>query len=394
MTDVDLDGLDLASGMVLGNVPESEVRVWNCSAESPLAAVEAEILKGLLKPPCLVSFSGGRDSSAILAVATDVARREGLALPIPISARFAAAETDESAWQELVVSHLKICDWERVYIDDELDLLGSAGSDYLARHGLRYPPNTHFQDPLLRRAVGGSLLSGAGGDELFEPHRWGRAAMVLAGKVPVKRSDLLVVGAALAPRPVRSRVYHRGEDIAPPWLLAPGRRALLRRFHKWYGADSIRYERHMDWWRRSRYINHGQHSLELIATDHNVQFVAPFSSGRVMHALADDIGRVGFANRSAAVKHLFGHLVPKATIERRTKASFSGPLVGASTRAFAAVADPTGLVSEQWVNFGELRRAWHQDQVDIRSLPVLQICWLDSHRRGSTPIQSTGPTSR
>ena len=41
-------------------------------------ALEAAVLPALQRPPCLVSFSGGRDSSAVLAVAADVARRHGL----------------------------------------------------------------------------------------------------------------------------------------------------------------------------------------------------------------------------------------------------------------------------------------------------------------------------
>ena len=41
------------------------------------------MLRALRRPPCLVSFSGGLDSSALLAVATAVARREGLDDPVP-----------------------------------------------------------------------------------------------------------------------------------------------------------------------------------------------------------------------------------------------------------------------------------------------------------------------
>ena len=70
----------------------------------PSAALERAVLPALLRPPCVVSFSGGRDSSLVLAAAVAVARSEGLAAPIPITVRFpASAESDEQEWQERVV---------------------------------------------------------------------------------------------------------------------------------------------------------------------------------------------------------------------------------------------------------------------------------------------------
>ena len=61
---------------------------------SPRAALEAVVLRALLRPPCLVSFSGGRDSSLVLAIASDVARRHGLPLPVPATNRFPGRAPD------------------------------------------------------------------------------------------------------------------------------------------------------------------------------------------------------------------------------------------------------------------------------------------------------------
>jgi hypothetical protein len=374
--DVALDDLDVAGGMVFGSLPRGEPWLEQGECDSPRQAIEAFVLDGLQRAPCLVSFSGGRDSSALLALATAVADREGLPRPVPITARFQVEETNEDEWQQLVLEHLGITEWIRVELTEELDLLGPAGSGFLSRHGLRYPQNVHFQEPLLRTASGGSLLSGAGGDELFEPHRWARAADVLARSVPMRRSDLLVVGAALSPRMIRARVHHRGQLEVPDWLRLSGRRRLLRRLHVWLGEDAVRYDAHLDWWRRSRYINHGQRSLELLAEDHGVTFIAPFSEERVMRAMAADRGRLGFPSRASAMHYLFADLLPQATIERQSKASFDSPLVGPATRAFAEVADPTTVLSEDLVDMGALRRAWQREQIDIRSLPALQLCWL------------------
>lgn len=135
----------------------------------------------LLRQPCVVSFSGGRDSSAVLAVAVRLARREGLALPVPVTMRFADAEdTHESDWQELVIRHLGLKEWVRLDLTDELDLLGPISTDVLLRHGLLWPPNSFAHLVILREAPGGSLLTGLDGDGVFGNWRY-RAAFT--GKI-------------------------------------------------------------------------------------------------------------------------------------------------------------------------------------------------------------------
>lgn len=376
MTDVRLDEVDLAGGMILGSVEGAGGWTGTAGPDRPIEAVEAVVLAGLVRPPCLVSFSGGRDSSALLAVAVQLAKREGLDAPVPITARFPGEETDEAEWQELVIRHVGAPDWIQVEMTEELDLLGEWGTSSLRRLGLRYPPNLHFQVPLLRRAEGGSLLSGAGGDELLVPHRWARAGQVLSGTVRLRPVDALVVGVALAPRPIRVRMHQGWRPPLPSWLSTEGRRVVQRRLFRWVGADPARYDEHLAWWRNSRYLTHGQRSLELLAEDHGVAFLAPFSETRVLRALAKDRGGAGFASRTEAMRYLFGDLLPEELIGRRSKASFLSPLVGPMTRAFASEADPEGVISADLADYAHLRQAWHEEAVDIRSLPALQACWL------------------
>src|SRR5690242_21596158 len=93
------------------------------------------VREAVLSGPTFVSFSGGRDSSAVLAAATSVARREGLSLPIPVTIRASEApESDESDWQETVVRHLGVENWIKVEIDDELDAVGHYARRGLERH--------------------------------------------------------------------------------------------------------------------------------------------------------------------------------------------------------------------------------------------------------------------
>ena len=70
----------------------------------------------------------------MLAVATHVARRDGLPEPVPITRVFPqVSESDENEWQEAVVRHLGLADWQRVVIEDELDVIGPIATQHLAR---------------------------------------------------------------------------------------------------------------------------------------------------------------------------------------------------------------------------------------------------------------------
>ena len=140
----------------------------------PRVALEHVVGEALRNPPCGVAFSGGRDSSAVLAIATHVARREGLADPVPITRVFPdAPAADEGQWQELVVGHLELADWQRVSIHDELDVVGPLAAAHLVEHGVVWPPMIHADVPLLGSLRGGSLIDGEGGDEVLgvDAHR-------------------------------------------------------------------------------------------------------------------------------------------------------------------------------------------------------------------------------
>lgn len=92
---------------------------------SPRRALELVVLKALERPSCIIDFSGGRDSSLVLAVATHVARREGLPLPVPRTNRFPLEPaSNEDEWQELVIRHLGLEDWEVCRLTGELDIIG------------------------------------------------------------------------------------------------------------------------------------------------------------------------------------------------------------------------------------------------------------------------------
>ena len=80
--------------------------------------------------------------------------------------------TRENEWQEPVIASLGLADWERVELDQDLDLLGSLATGILDRHALYYPANAHSMVPIARLAAGGTFLTGIGGDEVLGEWRW------------------------------------------------------------------------------------------------------------------------------------------------------------------------------------------------------------------------------
>jgi asparagine synthase (glutamine-hydrolysing) len=145
----ELPALEIATGIVFG-APARPAPLD--ASQPPSAALAAAVRPAVLRGPCYVSFSGGKDSSAVLAAAVAVARREGLADPVPVTIRAADEPlSDESEWQERVLAHLGLGDWIRVEVRDELDAVGPYAARALERHGLLWPFNVHFHAPMLSR---------------------------------------------------------------------------------------------------------------------------------------------------------------------------------------------------------------------------------------------------
>jgi Asparagine synthase len=211
-------GIELATSLVAGADPTRPVlRSCSVTASELPAVLERVLVRSLRRPPCVVAFSGGRDSAGMLGLAARAARRHGLPLPIPATYRFPGIpDVDENAWQDTVVRHLGLEDWVRLDVTDELDLVGPVAAPLLRRFGPLWPPNSHFAGLLAPHARGGTFVTGVGGDELLEPSAQ-RAARVLMARTRPGVGDLRTVAAALAPRAMRLRRAQR--HVTPlPWL--------------------------------------------------------------------------------------------------------------------------------------------------------------------------------
>ncbi len=161
---------DVLFGFVGGEQPHhlEDLRV---RGPAPRAALEGILAEELSQQRCLVSFSGGRDSSALLAVALDVARRHGLPEPAAFTLRYPGdAGAEESAWQQLVIDHLRPAAWEIVEVaPGSAEFLGPVGTASLKSNGMLWPPALHLETGWLGLCAGTTIITGEGGDENPRP---------------------------------------------------------------------------------------------------------------------------------------------------------------------------------------------------------------------------------
>ena len=335
------------------------------------------MLEALQRRPCAVSFSGGRDSSAVLAVAVAAARRHGLDPPVPITIRWPhAPEADESRWQELVVRHLGLTEWEIVDGSRHLDSLGETATGVLRRHGLLFPPSAYMQRLLFAAARGGAVMTGLGGDQLLGEWRWQRAADVLARRAAPRPRDLAVLGNWLAPRGVSAAVTRRRAGAGIPWLRPAARQAVADAVRAERAAEPRTWAPRVAWLGRRRALAHSRRTTALLAGDEDAICVHPLLDPRVLSALAAAGGRFGWGGRTATMRALFADLLPDAVVERAGKAGTKRAFDGPRTREFVAAWDGAG-VDPAIVDPAALRRAWEPgDARSGRAELQLHAAWL------------------
>ena len=373
-----LTSLELASGMLFGDGPGTASGLPSPRpGETAFSALEGACVPALRRGRCFVSFSGGRDSSLVLAAAASAARRHGLPLPIPITNRFPdVGHTHEHEWQELAVRELGVDEWVRLELTDELDVLGDLATRGLRRHGLLWPFNVHFHAPMFDVARGGTLLTGIGGDEALGSSRWARPIAVLRGKQRPEPRDLLRVGLLYAPRAIRRAVIARRCPEPFPWLTEHAARALVGD----WAADRAREPRSLRARLRRlpdrRAIREGVASLDLLAADAGTSVGHPLLDRAFLGAVAAAGDGAGWQDRSLAMRALFDGVLPTPLLERTSKARFDGVFFGSRSRNFADGwdEDPPDI---QVVDRQALTRTWAEPEPDAHSFLLLQAAWLD-----------------
>jgi asparagine synthetase B (glutamine-hydrolysing) len=357
------DELEVLANLMLGPDENAEP-LGAANGGDARGALDRVLAEALARPPCFVSFSGGRDSSAVLALACDTARRHGLAMPIPATMRFPAVPlSDETRWQELVLKRVGLRA-EIVTMTDELDALGDAATDVLRRHGLRWPFNAYMHRPLIKLARGGTILTGVGGDELL-------------GTTAPRRSPRQLTVAAL-PRALRAEIVRRWRPPdRSPWLTPGGQARVDRALASEEVASPYRWDRALRRWYASRAFAAMNGTLALIAAPHDVVVLNPLLDRQVLAELAELAGRRGFPSRTEAMQLLCGELLPEQILSRPTKAAFGAALWGPAAREFLSSWSGDG-VDLRYVDPDRLKAELQAKDPDVRGTLLLHQAWLSS----------------
>ncbi len=343
------------------------------------AALDAAILPALRRTPCVVMFSGGRDSSLVLARAVALARQEGLPTPVAVTLEFpGAALSAELAWQELVIRHVGISDWERIEVRDQHDMVGPLAQGVYRDLGQVYPALAHCRELVLQRARGGAMLTGEGGDEMLGGGRGHTAAYLLRRGGLARPRTYRKLATELSPRPVRRRRARQAFDGRWPWLRPDALAEAVRLVVEDSARVPLGFEESI-WASLDR---RGQHALNqtvrLLAERHDVVSVEPLLDRAFAAAWVREWSVLGPTNRAQAMTRLGGDVVPEPVIRRRTKALFNETVIRPASRAFAESWDGSG-VDHELVDPEVLRAAWLAEFPDGGSLMLLQQAFFAGH---------------
>jgi len=341
-------------------------------------ALEQALLEGLVQGPTCVSFSGGRDSSLLLAVACHVARSHGFEDPVPITMRHSSKSSDEEDWQELVVRHLDLGDWIKVEVADTMDVCGPAAMAVLRQAGVLAPPNAYLHIPVFERAQG-TVFIGAGGDEVLGTPG-DREAHVLYGRARPELRDVVRVARASLPRALRTRRMVRRLPNWQPWMKPAAQAEAAWRFAADASAFRYRWDATAVHWATGRTARLLQESLDAVAVTYGVRAATPLASAGFVTAFAGEIGPAGPVSRRANMRLLSEDLLPAALIERSTKASFDALVWGPAFEKFVETWDPGTLSPEvaALVDVDALLAAWRSGSPPYLTMMLLEKAVLDS----------------
>lgn len=370
-----MDPLEVAGGWLNGYEP-----LPMPSAGSPQHVLDQLLLPHLQQSPCLVAFSGGRDSSVLLAAAVALARREGLPLPMPITLSYPdAADTDEAQWQQVVLAHLGVTDRIVVTVHDEHDPLGPVATPVLLRHGLIWPPNIAPTLRMMGMARGGALLTGEGGDEAFGLKRVTPLTKVLKSRGRVSPRVYADVPRALAPAVLRRRTAMR-DRYRRPWLHPEAEAELARKDAADLTAFSLHAARNTWQFATRRCARIGYETVRTLGAEMDVTYVQAFAEPSLVAAVAATGGFLGWTGRAATMRSLFGDLLPREVLERRSKALFANAVFTRHTREFARRWNGSG-VDTTLVDTEALRDNWLSPTPHAPSMSLLQQAWLAQRGR-------------
>ena len=375
-----LTPLEIAAGLPLGIHPEPEP-LPDVGDITPLAAFEDVVRAALQRPPCVVTFSGGRDSAAILAIAARIARDETLEPPIAVTVLFEGGlGTGEATWQERVIAHSRVERWIRLTVGEEIDFVGPVARPLIKRYGVVHPPHFPFFWLPVQYARQGSMLTGFGGDSVIGGWLPAHAAEVIAGRAWPRPSDLPVFAFAVAPPFVRRRAMQI-RITRPVWLKRQAFKDFIALRIEEFASRPLARNSFLAWEARRRRNAVTESTLARLGADVGATVFHPLHDPRFVAALARDFGARGVGDRTSVMRRIFADDLPDDVLARTGKANFAVAYFRKHTREFARRWDGIGL-DDELVEPELLRKAWLDWIPDPRSALALQAAWLSSAERG------------
>ena len=385
--------LEIGNPSALSPLDIATSRMLGAEGREPLPGVSSDVsldetLGDILEPAvasgrCLVSFSGGRESAWLLAAATAAARRRGHPDPIPATLRYPGVAPDrEAAHQERIVAHLRLADWERVDIQDELEILGPYACRAIADVGLVFPATSYALLPLLDIARDGWLVIGGSLTDFFTYWRWARLWDALTGRRRPRRRDVRDLGVAVVPRRVREALLRPRIGQQPSWLREDAARDVERLLLDTATQVPLGFDAAARRQRIQRCNTGMRRSFEALAASAGARVSMPFRDDRYIAALVATGGRRGFGDRASTLLHLAGHLLPPELLRRSDGVNSRQAYFGDASRAFAERWTGHGLDTDL-VDVDVLRTMWSAGSFPWPSTMLFQLAFAHDQARSS-----------
>ncbi len=373
-----LTAAEIKVGAPLGSVT-TRTRPVREPVYSTRAALDRVVADAVTHGPCYVLFSGGRDSSLVLALATRAAREVGVPDPIPVTAIYVGDErADETRWQNLVLEHLGITERIVLSVTDERTSLGELATTHLRRRGLVWPEAVHTQPLFFAQLDPGTVLTGEGGDAFLEARRITPLHLIRANRRVPSLALLRAGAAALAPRPVVLRNARRRFSAERlPWMRPVAREVLAADEAALRGP--LRWDRATWAFHYTRVNRLALDNADVSASEYDLVLRHPLAEEPVIAALAAEGGVWGFRGRTNLFRRLGADVLPDEVLARRTKAAFNASRWGERERHFARTYRG-GAFDPDYFDEDRLRDEWLSEMPHPVTHFLAQIAWL--HHEG------------
>jgi asparagine synthetase B (glutamine-hydrolysing) len=335
-------------------------------------------LVDLLHRPAFVLFSGGVDSSFLLALATQLARRHGLEEPTAITYRYPNEHTrPDEQYQDALAESIGLRNW--VVIERESAEVIGPDAERVIRILGDLPGvatiSAHMAAiDVARQRPGSVIITGEGGDTTFsfQPASI-PAALAQSAWRNVRRPRVFA-------QHVRRSLPFVAPKVRPasllewyPFLTADGLAEIHRRKLLPPRRRPLGRLRAIDMNQQRGYVLDGIASFDSLAAHHGIGYLHPLREDAFVTALVRTTPRRAFTGRNELLEHLWPGVLTDVVRNRPGKAHFTEVYFGEACREFARRWDGRSLASP-YIDNERLRDCWLGD-TPFPGAHLLQAAW-------------------